>query len=102
MIRKSLCFEVQPLQVYMQDMLIFPLGNFSVGIALLCVDTILICCGLLWFRMPGSYSATRKEENARATGWFVPQFGYGTEGEWFHETACEINYTSEEYILFLV
>jgi hypothetical protein len=52
--------------------------------------------------MPGSYSATRKEENARATGWFVPQFGYGTEGEWFHETACEINYTSEEYILFLV
>jgi hypothetical protein len=42
--------------------------------------------------MPGGYSTTMKECVPQCE----PQFGYGSEGEWSHVTACKINHTKEE------
>jgi hypothetical protein len=75
----------------------FPVGNFLVSTVLVCVASILISCGLLWFRMPGGYSTARKELNTFDPRCCVPQFGCGTWGEWFHVVACKINRTDEEY-----
>jgi hypothetical protein len=43
------------------------------------VDSILVSCGLLWFRMPGGYSTMKKEENMYDVRWFVLPFEHASE-----------------------
>jgi hypothetical protein len=46
--------------------------------------------------MLGGYSTTIKERNAYDPRWFVPRVGNGSEGQWFHVTACKMNHTNDE------
>jgi hypothetical protein len=57
----SLFWDTSTSNLYVARAERFPVGNFLVSMILVCVGSVLISCGLLWFWVPAGYSTTRKE-----------------------------------------
>jgi hypothetical protein len=59
----SLFWDAAAWSLYVARAERFPVWNFLVSMALLCVGSVLINCTLLWFRKPEGYTTTKKEGN---------------------------------------